>query len=320
MDKKRVLITGATGFIGRALAGELASGGYDVAALTRNVAKSAGIFGKGVQSVFWDGRTADGWASLADGAHAIINLAGDNLAEGRWTGAKKNRILKSRLDAGAAVVEAVRGARLKPEVVVQASAVGFYGPRGDEEIEESSTPGDGFLPEVVRAWEDSTREVEALGVRRVVIRSGLVLGRDGGVFPRLAMPFRFFAGGPLGSGRQWFSWIHILDEVRAVRFLVEREDLAGVYNLTAPNPLIEKDVCRAIGQALGRPCWLPVPAFVLKLLFGEKAKETILEGQRVFPRRLAEAAFAFRHPNADGAVSALLQRVRSESPLGSRGG
>jgi uncharacterized protein len=260
--------------------------------------------------VFWDGRTADGWGPLADGAHAIINLAGDNLAEGRWSEAKKNRILKSRLDAGAAVVEAVRGARQKPKVVVQASAVGFYGPRGDEEIDESSPAGQGFLADVVRAWEDSTREVEALGVRRVVIRSGLVLGRGGGVFPRLVLPFRFFAGGPLGSGRQWFSWVHLSDEVGAIRFLVEQEGLAGVFNLTAPNPLEEKDICRAIGKALRRPCWLPVPAFMLKLLFGEKAKETILEGQRVFPRRLVEAAFAFRYPDADAALPDLLQRLR----------
>lgn len=310
MDNKRVLITGATGFIGRALAVELASGGYEVVALTRNLAKSARLFGKDVRSVYWDGRTADGWGPLADGALAIINLAGDNLAEGRWTGAKKNRILKSRLDAGAAVCEAVRSARQKPKVVVQASAVGFYGPREDEEIDESSPAGRGFLADVVRAWEDSTREVEALGVRRVVIRSGLVLGRGGGVFPRLVLPFRFFAGGPLGSGRQWSSWVHMSDEVGAIRFLVEREGLAGVFNLTAPNPLEEKDICRAIGKALRRPCWLPVPVFVLKLLFGEKAKETILEGQRVFPRRLAETAFAFRYPAADAALAELLQRLR----------
>lgn len=308
MDKKRVLITGATGFIGRALAGALASGGYEVVALTRDIAKSAHLFGKDVQSVLWDGRTANGWGSLADGAHAIINLAGDNLAEGRWTRAKKNLVLKSRLDAGAAVCHAVRGARRKPKVVVQASAVGFYGPRGDEGLDESSAAGGGFLADVVRAWEDSTREVEAHGVRRVVIRSGLVLGRSGGVFPRLVLPFRFFAGGPLGSGRQWFSWVHMSDEVAAIRFLVEREGLAGVFNLTAPNPLEEKDICRAIGKALRRPCWLPVPAFVLKLLFGEKAKETILEGQRVVPRRLAEAGFAFRFPDAAAALAELFHK------------
>jgi uncharacterized protein (TIGR01777 family) len=308
MDKKRVLITGATGFIGRALAGELASGGTEVVALTRNIAKSTRHFGKDVQSVSWDGRSADGWGSLADGAQAIINLAGDNLAEGRWTEAKKSRILQSRLNAGAAVCEAVRGARRKPKVVVQASAVGFYGPRGDEDIDESSAGGEGFLADVVRAWEDSTREVEALGVRRVVIRSGLVLGRGGGVWPRLVLPFRFFAGGPLGSGRQWFSWVHLSDEVAAIRFLAEQEGLAGAFNLTAPNPLEERDICRAIGRALRRSCWLPVPAFALKLLFGEKAKETILEGQKVFPRRLAKAAFTFRFPDADAALAELLHK------------
>ena len=161
---------------------------------------------------------------------------------------------------------------------------------------------------VVRAWEDSTSDVEALGVRRIIIRSGLVLGRGGGVFPRLMMPFRLFAGGPLGSGRQWFSWIHLSDEVRAIHFLVEREDLAGVFNLTTPHPLKEKDLCRAIGKVLRRPCWLPVPAFVLKLLFGEKATETLLAGQRVLPRRLMSAAFAFGYPDANAALGSLLRK------------
>jgi uncharacterized protein (TIGR01777 family) len=308
MDNKRVLITGATGFIGRALAADLAAAGYGVIALTRNPGKSETLLGAGVRSVPWDGRTADGWGSQADGALAIINLAGDNLAEGRWTKAKKARILESRLDAGAAVVDAVRAARLKPKVLVQASAVGFYGSMGDEELDESSPPGNGFLADVVRQWENSTREVEALGVRRVVIRSGLVLGRGGGVFPRLLMPFRLFAGGPLGSGRQWFSWIHLSDEVRAIRFLIERDDLAGVFNLTTPDPLKEKDLCRTIGEVLQRPCWIPVPALVLKLLFGEKATETLLAGQRVLPRRLMSAAFAFGYPEARAALDGLLQK------------
>jgi uncharacterized protein (TIGR01777 family) len=308
MDNKRVLITGATGFIGRALAGELISAGYEVIALTRNPGKSGALLGAGVRSLPWDGRTAEGWGSQADGAWAIINLAGDNLAEGRWTKAKKARILKSRLDAGAAVVQAVRAARLKPKVLLQASAVGFYGSRGDDEFDENSHPGDGFLAGVVRAWEDSTSDVEALGVRRIVIRSGLVLGRGGGVFPRLMMPFRLFAGGPLGSGRQWFSWIQLSDEVRAIRFLVEREDLAGIFNLTAPCPLKEKDLCRTIGEVRRRPCWLPVPPFLLKFLFGEKATETLLAGQRVLPRRLMSAAFTFGFPDARAALDALLRK------------
>jgi uncharacterized protein (TIGR01777 family) len=211
------------------------------------------------------------------------------------------------MDAGAAVVEAVRAARVKPRVLIQASAVGAYGHTEDEELDEGSPAGTGFLAEVVREWEDSTKDVESLGVRRAVVRSGLVLGKKGGVWPRLVKPVRFFAGGPLGSGRQWFSWISLEDEVRAVRFLIESEGLAGIFDLTAPHPLRQRAFCRVLGKALKRPCWLPVPAVLLQVLFGEKARETLLTGQRVLPRRLLAAGFEFRQPDAASVVAALLR-------------
>jgi uncharacterized protein (TIGR01777 family) len=307
MAANRILITGASGFIGTALARELAASGYDVVALTRNARASRVRFHESIALQEWDGRSAAGWGRLADGALAIVNLAGDNLAQGRWTRSKKARILQSRMDAGAAAVEAVRAAGIKPEVLLQASAVGAYGGRGDEELDESASFGTGFLADVVKSWEDSTKEAEALGVRRAVIRSGIVLGKAGGVWPRLTLPFRFFAGGPLGNGRQWFSWISLEDEVRAVRFLIERQDLSGTFNLAAPGPLKQKEFCRILGKAMKRPCRLPVPALVLRVLFGEKAVETLLAGQRVMPRRLLEAGFDFRHPDPETAIAALLR-------------
>ena len=306
MVARRILITGASGFIGSALVRDLVASGYDVVALSRTPTVSRGHFPDRVVTAGWDGRTAAGWGDLADGAFAIVNLAGDNLAEGRWTRAKKEQILRSRTDAGAAVVEAVRAAGTKPKVLIQASAIGVYGRRDDGELDESSSGGTGFLADVVKRWEESTKDVESFGVRRAVIRSGLVLGKGGGAWPRLVLPFRFFAGGPLGNGRQGFSWISLEDEVRAVRFLMERDELAGTFNLTAPQPLRQKEFARVVGKVMRRPCWLPVPAVVLKVLFGEKARETLLAGQRVLPRRLLAAGFEFRHPDAAAAVAAAL--------------
>jgi uncharacterized protein (TIGR01777 family) len=310
MAAKRVLITGASGFIGRALCRDLTSSGFEVVALARDPGAVLGRFPGGMVAAAWDGRTARGWGRLADGALAIVNLAGESLAEGRWTEAKKERILHSRVDAGAAVVQAVRAAGTKPGAVIQASAIGAYGDRGDEELDESSSAGTGFLAGVVKAWEASTEEVGSLGVRRAIIRSGLVLGRDGGAWPRLALPFRFFAGGPIGGGRQWFSWISLEDEVRAIRFLLERSDLDGTFNLTAPRPLRQKELCRVMGRALGRPCWMPVPGFVLRALYGRMAEETLLAGQRVAPRRLLASGYKYLRPDAEAAAAAILDLRR----------
>jgi hypothetical protein len=313
----RIVVAGGTGFIGRALVRELAGEGHQVVALTRDTAASRGLFPQGVRTVVWDGRTVSEWGGHVDGALAVVNLTGDNLAKGRWTRAKKERIRASRTGPGAALTEAIRNAPARPRVLVQGSAIGYYGSPGETEIDEDSPAGPGFLAGVVRAWEESTREVESLGVRRVVIRSGLVLGRGGGVWPSLARPFRFFFGGPIGTGRQWFSWISLEDEVRAIRFLIGQDGLAGAFDLTAPQPVRQRELCRTIGKVLRRPCWIPVPAVLLKALFGVKAEETLLVSQRVLPRRLLAAGFRFRHPEAASAVAAI---VRSELPAGSPAG
>ncbi len=255
----------------------------------------------------WDGRSTQGWGHLADGAYAIVNLAGENIAEGRWTAERKRRIRQSRLNAGRAVVEAVQKAKQKPSVVVQASGVGYYGPRGDEEITEDFSPGSDFLGKLALKWEYSTAPVEDWGVRRVVIRTGVVLSLEGGALPRLLLPFRFFVGGPLGDGRQWVPWIHITDEVRAIRFLMEKEDARGPYNLTAPNPVTNRELVRVLGQVLRRPAWFPVPAPVLRLLLGEMSA-VLLTGQRALPRRLLETGFAFRFPDIRSALQNLFGR------------
>ncbi len=305
MTGGRVVIAGATGFIGRALVRELAAGPYDIVALVRR--DPSPPLPAGVVAALWDGVTAGDWTRHVNGALAVINVTGDNLARGRWTKAKKDRILTSRTRPAEALIKASLQAASPPRVLIQASAVGYYGSPGETEVDESSPAGEGFLAGVVREWEASTVPFEAPGLRRAVVRSGLVLGRGGGVWPSLVRPFQFFAGGPIGDGRQWFSWIALEDEARAIRFLVEREDLAGAFNLTAPRPLRQRDLCRTIGRALRRPCWLPVPACALRLLFGGKADETLLVSQRVFPRRLVGAGFEFRYPDAAAAIAALVR-------------
>jgi len=305
----RIIVTGATGFIGKALCFRLIEEKYDVVALSRSKEKGEKIFGTDATVVEWDGRSPDVWQDYANGAYAIVNLAGENIGSGRWTPKRKQSILQSRLDGGRAVAEAVKFAEKKPMVVIQASAIGYYGSRGGEIIDESSSPGEGFLVDVVKKWEQSTKEVETQKIRRVIIRSGLVLGKEGGVFLRLVKPFRYFIGGHLGSGKQWFSWIHLEDEVKAILFLIEREDLSGVFNLTAPHQLIQKDFFYILGKIMKRPSWFPVPGFVLRLIFGEMAKDTLLSGQRVVPRRLIEAGYQFLYPQADLALNEILGKI-----------
>lgn len=306
MGRGLVIISGATGFIGQALSRDLARSGYDIAVLTRNREKARAQFGDQAIIAEWDGTTSQGWLALASRAVAIINLAGENIGAGRWTPKRKERIVQSRLNAGKAITEAVQRAAAKPKTVIQASAIGFYGSRADESLEESSPAGEGFLAATVQQWELSTQEVENAGVRRVVIRSGMALGKDGGVLSKFLKSFRFFVGGPLGSGKQWFSWIHGKDEIGAIRFLLEREDLSGVFNLVSPHPLTMKEFSKTLGRVMKRPSWFPAPALLLQILFGEMARETLLAGQRVLPSALLKAGYEFQYPEIERALGDIL--------------
>ncbi len=306
----RVIITGGSGFIGRQLATELLAHGYEVVVLSRNPDAANGL-PEHVAVEGWDARTSAGWGHLVEGAAAIINLAGENLAGGgflpaRWTNERKARIRDSRLNAGQAVVEAVEHAVIKPKVVIQSSGIGYYGPREDKILTEDDAPGPDFLARLTVDWEASTAGVVGHGVRHVSIRSAVVLSLEEGALKRLVLPFKLFAGGPLGSGKQGFPWIHPVDEVAAIRFLIENEAAAGPFNLVAPEPLTLGQFGVILARVMGRPYWLPVPEVALRAALGEVAS-TVLEGQCARPAKLLDLGFTFRFPTAEAALHDLLK-------------
>lgn len=304
----RVIVTGGTGLIGSELSKRLANEGHEVIVLSRSPGKYQ--LPDGVRAEKWDAKTAEGWGHLADGADVIVNLAGENIAGSgfvpqRWTADRKRRIRESRLHAGQAVTEAVRAATSKPKVVLQASGTDYYAD-GSRNATEDSPPGDSFLADVVtQYWEPSTAPVEKLGVRRVVLRMSMVLSMAGGPLPLITFPHRFFAGGPLGNGRQCWPWLHIDDAVRAWHFFVEHETADGVYNLAAPEQVTNKEFEQTVGKVMGRPSLLPAPGFALKLALGEMAA-IVLEGREVNIQKLLDAGFTFRYPNLDPALRDLL--------------
>ncbi len=285
----RILIAGGSGFIGSHLSSYLSKKGHQVLIVSRDPSK---------------GIAYDEVHRHVDANTVIVNLAGENIASGRWTTEKKRRIRESRIRSGRKLVEEIRKSGKRPGVFVQASAIGYYGRSLDEEFDELSPPGDDFLARVVVDWENSTREIEEMGIRRVIIRIGLVLSKNGGAYPRMSFPFRLGLGGRIGSGKQWMSWIHIDDVVRAVEFLMEG-DFSGPFNLTAPYPVRNGEFTRTLCEVLRRPCFFHVPSFLLRLLFGEMADYLLLDGQKVIPRRLMESGFQFLYPDLRKALMSL---------------
>ena len=312
----RTIILGGTGFIGQALARLLCGQGHEVVVPSRRPEKVSALFGalfgggpaRKIVGAPFDGQTGAGWAGLITPDTAIVNLAGENIADGRWTPDKKRRILESRLDAGAAVMDAIRQAGVLPAVLVQASAVGYYGARGAEGVGEDAPPGANFLARVASRWEASTLEAEALGVRRVVVRTSMVLGR-GGALAKMLPPFRLGLGGPLGAGTQMVPWIHLDDEAGAIAFLIQTPGLSGPFNLAAPEAVDSRGFARALGRALKRPAFLPVPGFALRLLLGQMAEEVLLSGVRAEPTRLLAAGYRFRRPRLAAALADVLDHA-----------
>jgi uncharacterized protein (TIGR01777 family) len=282
----RIAISGGTGFLGRPLAAALAAAGHQSVALPRN-------------------RT--GWANAIDGAAAVVNLAGEPIAAQRWTAAHKTRVLESRVQVTRTIVEAIHQAASPPAVLVSGSAVGYYGPRGDETVTEDTPAGSDFLASVCVQWEaEATRAADRSRV--VCVRTGLVLERDGGALPQMLPPFKFGVGGPVGSGRQYWPWIHRSDWVALVQWAIATSSVTGALNATAPTPITNAEFARALGRALHRPAFMPAPAFALRLLLGEMADGLLLSGQRAVPAKAQRLGFTFRYSQIDQALTEIFQR------------
>lgn len=294
----KIIVSGGTGFIGETLVRRLVSRGDEVAVLTRNPSRVRA--GRGL---VWDGRTQGAWSEEAAQADVVINLAGENIGEGRWTEERKKRLVDSRLHATNALVEALQRDASRRRTMINASAVGFYGNRGDEILDESSARGAGFLAELVEQWEGAARKAEHLA-RLVLVRVGVVLAADGGALEKMTLPFKLGAGGPMGNGRQWMSWIDRTDAIRLIEWAIDHEPARGVYNATAPEPVRNRDFAHALGRALHRPAILPTPAFALRIALGQMADEALLASQRAVPTRAAAEGFTFEKPTLEKALAA----------------
>ena len=297
----RVAITGASGLIGNRLSSFLSENGHEVLALVRRNARST-------DEVSWDPAGGHIDVDRLEGIDAVVHLAGENIAGGRWTTARKAAIRDSRVHGTRTLCDGLRRLDRRPRVLVSASAIGFYGDRGDEALTEESASGDGFLADVCRRWEDAAAPASAAGIRVVTLRIGVVLTSEGGALKTMLPPFRLGIGGVLGAGDQYMSWIAIEDLVRAIYHCIDNEALRGPVNAVAPSPVTNQELTRALGRVLHRPTFLPVPAFALRLLVGEMADALLLASTRVEPVRLRAAGFEFLHPRLEEALSAELAR------------
>jgi uncharacterized protein len=302
----KIVIAGGTGFLGRPLSERLAGERNELVILSRSPTASVGAG----RAVVWpaDG-TIGAWAAEIDGADAVVNLAGESIAGRRWSADHKRRIRGSRVAATRSLVDAIAAAAHPPRVFVSGSAVGYYGPLGDEIAAEDRVPGSDFLARVCVEWEAEAARAAGARTRVVCIRTGLVLERDGGALPQMLPPFRFGMGGPVGSGRQYWPWIHRSDWIDLVRWAIRTDAAAGPINATAPGPVTNADFARALGRALHRPSFMPAPAFALRLLLGEMADALLLSGQRAVPAKAERLGFGFTYTQIDAALAAIFRKA-----------
>jgi hypothetical protein len=301
-----VAVTGATGFIGRALVRALRERGDSVIALSRDIFRAKEILGEGIELVHWEAGGRPGpWEGEISRADAVVNLCGEGIFAQRWNAAFKARIWSSRVDGTRQIVEAIGRINQRPLTLISASAIGYYGPCGDEPLDEHAPPGNDFLGQMVQAWETQATKAVALNVRVVRLRTGVVLERGGGALAQMLPPFRLFLGGWMGTGRQYLSWIHRDDVLGIILHALDHDYIHGAINATAPQPTTNKAFCAALGRVLHRPVWAPIPAFAVRALLGEAA-ELILTGQNVVPKAITEAGYRFKHPELAEALQSIL--------------
>jgi uncharacterized protein (TIGR01777 family) len=297
----KLLMTGATGLIGSILLKKLREQSHSISLLSRNPPRRGDELGMWYR---WQPGQVGEWERQVDGADGIINLAGEPIAEKRWSKPQKEKLRNSRIDGTRSLVAAIARATVKPKFLINASAVGFYGAHGDEKLNEASNPGDDFLSALCVEWEAEARKAQEFGVRVALLRTGIVLAKRQGALAKMAPPFKFFAGGPLGSGAQWMPWIHIDDEVGLIQFLIENPDRSGPFNATTPNPVSMAEFAKALGDVLNRPSWFAVPPSLLALAVGEMA-DMLLTGQRALPEAAMKLSYDFKFPEIRPALRSL---------------
>jgi uncharacterized protein (TIGR01777 family) len=300
----KFLISGGSGLIGRNFMQSRSGRADQYFVLTRS--KKGDALPGTVSLLEWDGKTLGDWARIVNEVDVVLNLAGENIGDKRWSADQKKRIIESRVSSGQVLAQAVLAAEHKPDLFIQASAIGIYGTENNQVFDETSSPGDDFLAGVGKQWESSIQGLESTGTRVVFARFGVLLDKKEGAFPKMILPFKLFAGGPLGSGQQWVSWIHIEDVARALNFFVEHAETQGIYNVTSPNPVRNAEFGKQIGAVLNRPYWIPVPGFMLRLILGEMST-LVLDGQNVLPKKLLQDGYSFKYNLHTQAIQDLLK-------------
>jgi uncharacterized protein (TIGR01777 family) len=305
-----ILIAGGSGLIGHALALSLTKHGDEVTILSRSPEKVTDL-PEGAQAIKWDGKNINDWGHAINQTDVVINLTGENLSgngilPSRWTKARKLRIIQSRINSGRILAKAIENSEKKPSVFVQASGINYYHMYGDKVVTEDDEGGNDFLANLSKEWEASSQSVESFGVRRVIIRNGVVLSSRGGALRFLALPYKYFVGGRLGSGNQIYSWIHIKDEVDAIIYLIHNSKAKGPYNLTSPNPVTNNEFGTTLAKVLKRPHYFTIPAFLIKLTFGEVGS-VVLKGQKVIPKKLLESGYKFKFSHLEEALCDILK-------------